>query len=218
MSGNHAQPANVLIVEDDHVYAENVIAPHFTSDWQVQIVHNVPLSLQAAKELVDLRLAIVDLDIPGGALDIKISGGAGFEVMEVLKERFPCARVVVLTAHLTAMLVNKAQSMGVEYVAKGNCTENLRSIAQSLRESEKNEGSLPVIRVARSMAESAGLSDKQTEVLVLAVRNFSREEIARELGITAWTLKSHMRQILKRTNHDRLQPLLRRIFRSAQEL
>ena len=218
MSDKHPQPANVLIVEDDHIYAEKIIAPHFTGNWHVQIAHNVPQSLQAAEQLVNLRLAIVDLDIPGGALDVKVSGGAGFEVMEVIKERFPQARVVVLTAHLTAMLVNKAQSMGVEYVAKGNCTKNLKSIATSLREQEKNEGNMPVIRVAKELAESAGLSERQTEVLLLAVRNFSREEIAKELGIGEWTLKSHLRQILKRTEYSRLQPLLRMIFRSAQEL
>lgn len=210
-------PANVLIVEDDHVYAERVIAPHFEKEWCVQIVHNVPQSLAAARSILDLRLAIVDLDIPGGALDIKVSGGAGFEVMEVLKARFPQARIVVLTSHFTPMLVNKAQRMGVEYVAKGDCTANLRVIAAAIRDA-KPDADAPAIQVARVLANSSGLTARQTEVLVLLVRNFTREEIIAELEISEWTLKTHVRAVLRGTGHSRAQELLRKIGKMAAEV
>ncbi len=208
-------PPNVLIVEDDPVYAERIIAPHFRHEWDVQLAHNVPQGLSAIKSAIDLRLAIVDLDIPGGAEDVQVSGGAGFEVMAEIQNQFPAARIVILTGYLTPKLVNKAQSLGAEFVSKGDCSANLRGIARTLRESETTAD--PVIRVAREIAETHKLTQKQTEVLVLAASDYSREEIVSKLGIVDETLKSHVRVILRRTQYERLQALLASIRRRAQE-
>ncbi len=208
----HMAP-NVLVVEDDPVYAKHIIAPHFQKEWDVRFAHNVPQGLSAVKAAIDLRLAIVDLDIPGGAEDVQVSGGAGFEVMAEIQNQFPTARIVILTGYLTPKLVNKAQSLGVEFVSKGDCTTNLRGIARSLREATAE----PVIRVAREIADTHNLTRKQTEVLVLAASDYSREEIVSKLGIVDDTLKSHVRVILRRTQYERLQALLASIRRRAQE-
>jgi DNA-binding NarL/FixJ family response regulator len=216
MPNESHRPANVLIVEDDHVYADKVIAPYFEDDWRVQVTYNVPQSLRAIDDIVDLRLAIVDLDIPGGSQDIRVSGGAGFEVMEVLKERFPKARIVVLTAHLTPMLTNKAQRMRVEYIAKGDCSTNLRNLAHDLVKAELQGDDEPAIAAAKQLAVEGKLSARQTEVLLMLVRSFSREEIAKELNISVWTLKSHTREIVRRTGFGRTQELIRNIRKRAQ--
>lgn len=210
-------PANVLIVEDNESYAKTVIAPHF-ANWPCQLAYNVPQSLQALDEIVDLKLALVDLEIPGGRVDVQVSLGAGFEVVEEISKRFTTARIVILTGHLTPKLVNKAQTFGAEYVAKGECAGNLKSIAESLQRADQNSHAHPAVRVARAQAADNGLTEKQTQVLVLAVRGFSRAEIAKELDIAEWTLKSHIREIVRRTHHDRLAPLIRAIHRTAQSM
>jgi DNA-binding NarL/FixJ family response regulator len=216
MSQEKSRPANILVVEDDQAYAERVIAPHFEDDWRVRIAYNVPQSLQALDEIVDLKLAIVDLDIPGGTEEVKRSGGAGFEVIDLLKERFPGSRVVILTNHLTPMLVNRAQKLKVEYVSKGDCRANLRVIADDLMRAELDGESEPAVRVAQRVAKESGLSERQTEVLMMLLQSLTREEIARELGISDWTLKSHIREIVRRTGFSRTQELLRMIRRTAR--
>ncbi len=205
----------ILIVEDDAMYAKKVIAPHF-GDWPIQFAHTVPQSKVICTQIDALFLAIVDLDIPGGLQHRSQSGGAGFEVITILRQRFAEARIVILTGHLSSMLVNKAQQLGVEYVSKGNCGDNLQRIASDLRVAGTVQSNNRSIQIALAIANSSGLSKKQSEVLLMGVRSYSREEMLLSLDITEWTLRSHMREILKRTKAGRFQDLLRSIAKQAQ--
>ncbi len=216
MSKESCNTARVLIVQNDQTYAERVIAPHFEEDWRVSIAYDVRQSLRAVDDIVDLRLAIVELDIPGGVQDIKVSGGAGFEVMKVLQAKYPQVRIVILTRHSAPMLINRAQHMGVEYIVKGECSANLRKIGSDLLIAHLDGSDEPAIAAARELAVASKLSPKQSEVLVMLLRDFSRQEIMQELDITAWTLKGHIRETLRRTGFGRTQALLRSLRKAAK--
>ena len=71
------------------------------------------------------------------------------------------------------------------------------------------------VSVAKRVALHSELTGQQTAVLLLFVRNLSKDEVAEALGISLETMKSHISGILRRTEDARLADLLRRIHRTA---
>ncbi len=208
-------PANVLIVEDDQPFADDFISPHFEDDWRVKVAYNVPQSLEALESIVDLRLAIVDLDLPGAHRQVRQSGGAGFEVIESINRKFPRARVVVLTAYLTPELVNRAQALNAEYVSKSDCYANLNKIAEELWHAELRPTTVATAETVEGIASQSALTERQKEVLLLLVDGYSRNEIVQKLNVSHWTLKAHVGAIIQKTGSGRMQELVLSIRKRA---
>ncbi len=100
-------------------------------------------------------------------------------------------------------------------MSKHSCAVNLSILAEELIKAEVLGDLEPAAAAAtRELTATASLTGKQGEVLILLLRNLSSEEILKEMGITAWTLRSHRQQIVKKTGL-RIGELLRSLRRSA---
>jgi len=210
---------DVLIVEDEPSFARVVVAPHFAR-WDVRFAYNVPDALDALDALDDLRLATIDLDLPGaGPYTPGFPGGAGFHVVERARRRFPQARLIVLTGHLLPRLVNTAQRLGAEYLVKGDCNQNLQQVAKSMRLAEETHLDDHVIRLVQGYADEKQLSPRQAEILAHAVGGATREEMMVTFEIAQTTLKSHIRALLTKAGAPRLEDVTRELLaRSFREL
>ena len=207
---------SVLIVDDDESYAHDFLAPHFAAHWSVQFAYSVPQALALLPSLPQLCLALVDLDLPGGAFDPPHPGGAGFTVVQAVRIALPTARVVVLTGHLEARLVNTAQRLGADYLVKQDCGENLMLLVGQLLLDGRLGTQVPLADVVAEYSRKQQLSPRQAEILSLAVADLSRIEIAERLSITAWTLKSHIRAIIKKCGASRLNEITQALRRQVR--
>jgi len=120
----------VLVVEDDADFAKRIVGRHFRRDFNVQFAYNIPQAHAALDEIVDLILAIIDLELPGGAPFGSTRGGGGFELVERARSQFPRAHVVVLTGHIHPRLVNTAHRLGANFISKSGCDDNLRALSR----------------------------------------------------------------------------------------
>lgn len=205
----------VLIVEDEADFAQRVIGRHFRKSFEVRYAFNIPQAREVIEELPQLTLALVDLDLPGGTpFNPERPGGYGFEIVELVRDTFPWARVVVLTGHVHPNLVNTAHRLGAEYVAKDGCAENLRALARSSLTSRRELRNRAAAFVDALQAQYE-LTQRQTDVLNLAVAGLSHGEIMEELRITRNTLKRHIRDILAACGERSMDAIARRFWRSA---
>lgn len=62
-----------------------------------------------------------------------------------------------------------------------------------------------------------GLTDRQLDILVLAILGRTNDEIARDLAISINTVKVHIRDILRATGANRLAELAREYWRAQSE-
>ena len=155
-------------------------------------------------EVTRLRLAIVDLDVPGGTpFDINRSGGFGFEIVARVRANYPTVPVVVLTAHLAPQLVNTAQELGAEYVSKNDCGPNLKLIARQLLVQE-HVSDERIRSFVNQFSLRYKLSPRQSEVVALAVRGMRNRHIAEKLRMSPNTLKRHIDNILVKSGERNL--------------
>jgi DNA-binding NarL/FixJ family response regulator len=121
--------------------------------------------------------------------------------MRALRERVPGARVIVLTSFLDDEKVLPALRAGAAgYLLKNAAPQEL---ARAIRAASAGEVVLDPVVAARLVDTLAGgvepldlLTPREREVLELIGRGFPNKLIARELGLSEKTVKTHVGHVL----------------------
>jgi DNA-binding NarL/FixJ family response regulator len=128
---------------------------------------------------------------------------AAEEIIEGLREASPDSRIVVLTLWDNLRYVRAISRMGIDaYLHKGSSVEDLLAAVGAM--SRNAGGGNAVISMPRRLLQRlgdepvGGLSERQTEVMVLAARGFSNARIAEELYISEGTVKRHLANIYEK--------------------
>ncbi|SDX14545.1 helix-turn-helix domain-containing protein [Paenibacillus sp. CF384] len=140
-----------LIVDDEHLVRKGLV---FTVPWKecgFEIVAEADNG-ESALDIIDrvpIDLLLTDLTMP--VMD-------GFELMRIVKERYPAVRTVVLTCHQDFHFLQDAMRLGaIDYVVKTDIADNVLE-EMLLRISER----IVAEQAQGGLAEAAGQA-KQTE-------------------------------------------------------
>jgi DNA-binding NarL/FixJ family response regulator len=156
-------------------------------------------------------LVIMDLMMP------KIDG---IQATQVIKQRWPEVKVLVITSSSDEKMVNAALASGADgYCVKDASAQQTitaanalvqggmwldREIARMVLANTSLEGAAPPLISSRpSTGGTPGraaykLSQREHEVLTLLTQGLQNYEIARRLGVGSETIKTHMRHIMEK--------------------
>lgn len=136
-------------------------------------------------------------------LDLHLPGRSGLEVLAEVKQMRPELPVMVLSADESPERVSEALQVGAtSYMFKSASEQTLR---EALRAAAAHLPALPggfgpaSSRGGRGLDE-LGLSARQREVLQCLLRGMSAKQIARALGISDGTVKSHTVAVFRALN------------------
>lgn len=135
-------------------------------------------------------------------LDLQLPGRSGLEVLAEVKQMRPELPVMVLSADESPERVTEALRAGAtSYMFKSASEQSLR---EALRAAADHLPALPggfgpASRGGRGLDE-LGLSARQREVLQCLLRGMSAKQIARVLGISDGTVKSHTVAVFRALN------------------
>jgi DNA-binding NarL/FixJ family response regulator len=188
-----AESIRVLVVDDHAVVREGLRAFLDLQDG-IDVVGEASdgqAAIAAAEELLP-DVVLMDLVMP--RLD-------GLAAMRALRERVPGARVIVLTSFLDDEKVLPALRAGAAgYLLKNAAPQEL---ARAIRAAFAGEVVLDPVVAARLVDTLAGgvepldrLTPREREVLELIGRGFPNKLIARELGLSEKTVKTHVGHVL----------------------
>lgn len=177
-----------VLIADDHPVVRSgikgMLEPHPDLDVAGEAASGTEAVVLALRERPDVVL--MDLQMPG--LD-------GASATAQIKGQCPQTQVLVLTTYGTDADIMRAIDAGaVGYLLKDAPHEE---IARAVRAAARGDTTLApavaqrLMQRARSPAANA-LSTREIEVLLLAARGLSNEEIARELFVSATTAKAHL--------------------------
>jgi two-component system, NarL family, nitrate/nitrite response regulator NarL len=152
-----------------------------------------------------LMLAHEDFDLV--LLDMNMPGMNGLEALMCVKQAWPTAFVVVLSGEENASLIRSAIEQGASgFVPKSSTPEVMINALQLVL----GRGVyLPpqVLQPGRGVAAATvpaasvpGMTERQAEVLRLALKGAPNKVIARELDISEGTVKSHLSTVFRLLN------------------
>src|SRR6266516_4123705 len=202
----------ILVVDDHRTFGEAM---------RIALEREKDLSVIGVATSGEESVALADDHVPDIVLmDIEMPGMDGIEAIRKLKEKSPEARVVVVSAHQGELVMARAVEAGASgFLSKETA---LTDIVQSVRLAYQGESLMEpdlVRRVLRHLrhrrAQEATeqqraerLTPRETEILQLMARGIATDEIATQLGVSPYTLRTHVQNILTKLGvHSKLEAL-----------
>lgn len=156
-------------------------------------------ALGMAHELFDLVL-----------LDMNMPGVNGLEALQCIKQAWPIAFVVVMSGEESAPLIRSVIEQGASgFVPKTSTPEVMINALQLVlaqgvylppQALQSFRGAAPAVARSLSAPPIPGMTDRQAEVLRLAIKGAPNKVIARELNISEGTVKSHLSTVFRLLN------------------
>lgn len=157
----------------------------------------VTLAASAEEAVAKAQAATYDLVL----MDWHMDGGmGGAAALDALRESAPLSRVVVLSGDRDADLVHTAVERGAAgFIPKDSPPAVLMQAVMRVAEGGVYLPSAGVPRASPRDVRDAfpQLTERQADVLRAALRGSSNKLIARELGISDGTVKTHLRAIFQ---------------------
>jgi DNA-binding NarL/FixJ family response regulator len=210
---NHAMTIKVAIVEDDSVFRSAVVAMvGEQSDMQMRGVAICQTSGLALLAQPPADVLLVDLGLPGGS---------GLEVIKQARLHWPLCDVMVISvfgdkAHILAAITAGALGYLLKDMSPEQLSQEIRTMHQggsaispaiarellshlsSARASSPMPGTLhpasPAQLAITPSPQSEALTEREHEILVMANKGCSYEEVARMLGISIHTVRTHVKR------------------------
>ncbi len=214
-----AEPIRILLVDDQRLMREG-LRTLFELEPDLDVVGE-------AGDGEEALLAYERLQPDVTLMDIRMPGMDGVEATRRLRERWPGARVVILTTFDDDEFVFEGLRAGalgylLKDVSGGELAEAVRKVMRGGALIEPSVARKVVAEFARLAMPARGmeaglpepLSEREREVLGLLARGLTNREIANQLHLAEGTVKNYVTNILGKIGaRDRTQAALR-----AQEL
>jgi two-component system nitrate/nitrite response regulator NarL len=125
------------------------------------------------------------------------------EVLSKIRSASPDSKIVVLTMSENLRYLQALSKFGIDaYIHKSSSSEELLATIDA--KSREPGGENVVVSMPRGLLERLGeepmgaLSERETEVVVLAARALPNARIAEELGISEATVKRHLANVYQK--------------------
>ena len=129
-------------------------------------------------------------------LDLRLPGMDGLRCLELLEQRHPEVRVVVLSVAEDPGQVREALDRGAAaYVLKSIAPDEL---AEALRRALVETIDEPVGALESPAASPSGLTERETVILRCVARGMTNRAIAKELWVTEQTVKFHLTNVYRK--------------------
>lgn len=133
-------------------------------------------------------------------LDIQLQDESGLDVLQWLRDTHPGVTVVMLSMHDDPVFVRRSIEIGAHgYVLKSAGSEELaRALEVVAGGGTYIQGEVTKSLMPASSDERPHLSPRELEIVALIADGHENKQIARRLGISETTVKTHLRSAFER--------------------
>jgi DNA-binding NarL/FixJ family response regulator len=203
----------VLIVDDQRTFGE-ALQLALSKEKDMQVVDVVTDGDSAVEAAAEYRPDVV-------LMDVAMPGMSGIEATRRIKDADPEAHVLILSGYEDELLLARAVQAGALGLIRK--TEAVLDLARSVRRANKGEtlhqedeieGALRRLRHRRDQDSSAEqrlarLTPREVEILQSMARGLPPESIARDLGMSPHTQRTHTQNIITKLGvHSKLEALV----------
>ena len=183
---------------DDHTMFREGLESILSSREDVEVVGRSTTGEEAAALVRETKpdLVITQLD-----MQIKTAE----EILDGIRFASPDSKIVVLTMFDNLHYLKALSRLGIDaYLHKTSSIEELLATIDAVSRQASQGGQNVVISMPRGLLERMGeepvgaLSERETEVLVLAARGLSNDQIAEELSLAPATVKRHLANVYQK--------------------
>lgn len=186
-----------MIITDDHRLFREGLKLILAGVEGVEVVGEVGDGLALFELLETVPVEVV-------LLDLGMAQMSGFGVLERLRDQFPEVKALVLSMHDEPSYVRRAIELGavgylLKSAGKDELVRALRLVAEGYPYIQAElVGALVEPLNGTQNGQSPRLTPRHREILRLLTEGLENKQIARQLGVSETTVKSHLRVIYAR--------------------
>lgn len=201
------KPITVLLAED-HTMVREGLRALLGAERDIEIVGEAQSGRQAVLRTIELRPAVVVMDIAMPQLN-------GLEATRQILAAAPDTKVILLSAHGDDAYIERAMALGVAgYLVKQTAVHSLTKAIRDAEQGKKFFSPSVAKRIGdrgrggssfrSKIDERIGhLTSREMEVLQLIAESGANKQIAAELGISIKTVEKHRQHLMEKLGiHD----------------
>ncbi len=202
--GEEVTPRTRILVADDHAILRSGLRMLINTQNDMEVVGEAVDGEDAIRRVGELDPDIV-------LLDLSMPGMGGIRALEVIRERYPRTRVLVLTMHDEYAYVRSVLAAGgagfvVKRAADAELLSAIRTVSQGrsyIDVSLASTGSLEEIVNPKAGDRDGGwrdvrLSQREREVLTSVAHGYTNQQIADSLGLSVKTVETYRARVAEK--------------------
>jgi len=145
--------------------------------------------------------------------DVRMPGMSGLELMRHIKQRSYALPVILITGHGDVDMAVAAMKEGAfDFIEKPfDETRLLASVEEATEKRRQNKSATAELDELQTRFDA--LSERQREVMGLAVAGLSSKEIGLRLHISPKTVENHRAWVMERVGADNIADLVRKVLK-----
>ena len=182
----------VLIVDDHPMVAEGIQSILESYD-EIDVVGTLSNGQEAVDQVAGLQPHVI-------LMDLNMPGLGGLSATELILERLPDTRILILSMHDSPEYISTALSHGAKgYVLKDVPTEEIKQAIDAVMRGERYlctgaSGSLE----PKGTAAREALTGREQTILLELAQGKSNKEVAQTLEISVRTVETHRKNIKRK--------------------
>lgn len=195
-------PAIRVLAVDDHALLRQGIAALLATEPDLVLAGEAATGREAIEQYEKLRPDVTLMDLRMPDLD-------GIEALSAIRQKFPHARVIILTTYKGDVQASRALKAGARaYLLKSLLRTELIDTIRAVQAGERRIGR-EIDTQLLDYFDADALSDREIDVLRLIADGNSNRSIATQLNISEGTVKGRIKSLLAKLGaRDRTQAVI----------
>lgn len=178
-----------VIIADDHDVVRFGLRALLEADGSFEVVAETG-------DLSELKLLVHNQPVDLVILDYSMPGGHSVAVANYLKKRYPHIKILIFTAQQSAIILKELYLSLVDGILlKQNHTRELLTALADLNKGNRYI-SKQVLHIVSDL--NLDLTGRELQILHLILQGLSRSSIAEQLDVSAETIKTHRRNLMRK--------------------
>lgn len=187
-------PITVVVIDDQTIFRE-MLVEILRTESRFRVLGQYGTGAEGLERCLALRPNVV-------TLDLVLPDMSGLDVLRSLRKRLPRTRVVVVTAHERAPIIQQAAELGAHgIVTKGAPLRELRDGIERVANGGvfRCAATSEVLRALTTRSPGPmELSPRQRQIVQLVASGLTTKEIAEKLKLSTKTVSNHRSQLMQR--------------------
>ena len=184
---------NVLLADDHQIVIEGLkaVLNNFTEI-------NVCATAKNGKEVIEYLKGKNRVDV--AILDINMPELDGINCAKILKRDFPDVKVIILTMYAQKSFIEEIIKIGIDgCLLKNNSGKELKEAIIRVTENRSYFDLIQHFNIDNDEVARYKLGEREIEIIKLLAQGLTSSEMSEKLYISEHTVKTHRKNILKKT-------------------